>query len=79
MDLSSVNAVRINYGLGIVHQCLSQKNLSCLIPDIIYGSLERDIVKIKDSWLHYFDSNFLGHDMHRFEELGHVVDSITEM
>lgn len=43
----------------------------------MFEGVESGIVKIKDRWYYYFGSIFLGNDMYRVVEFGHVIDSIT--
>lgn len=43
-----------------------------------FDGVERDLVHIRDSWLHTFRFLFLGHDINGLDDFGNVIDHLSK-
>lgn len=40
----------------------------------MFEGIEREMYKVKDRWLYYFDSMILEHDIYRMDDFGNIIN-----
>lgn len=70
---------------------LSYNKAACLIPltifwilwkernNCVFEGIENTLLNVRDKWLHYFGSLFLGHNLLSIEDIGAVVNMLIDM